>query len=62
VLPTEPYVPHLSAYDLTMLVLVGGRERAVADHVALAGRAGLALRTSYHGRDGLTLLEFGAAD
>ena len=61
VLPTEPYVPHLSAYDLTMLVLVGGRERAVADHVALAGRAGLGLRTSYQGRDGLTLLEFAAA-
>jgi hypothetical protein len=61
VLPTEPYVPHLSAYDLTMLVLVGGRERAIADHVALAGRAGLGLTTSYQGRDGLTLLEFAAA-
>jgi len=30
--------------------------------VALAGRAGLELRTSYHGRDGLTLLEFAAAE
>jgi 2,7-dihydroxy-5-methyl-1-naphthoate 7-O-methyltransferase len=61
VLPTEPYVPHLSAYDLQMLVLVGGRERSGADHAALAATAGLAPARTFHGRDGLTLLEFVAA-
>ncbi|MFL6162123.1 MAG: methyltransferase [Jatrophihabitantaceae bacterium] len=61
VLPTEPYVPHLSSYDLTMLVLVGGRERGVADHVALAASVRLALRRTYTGAAGLTLLEFSAA-
>ncbi|MEO6503610.1 MAG: methyltransferase [Jatrophihabitantaceae bacterium] len=58
VLPTEPYVAHLSSYDLTMLVSVGGRERGVDDHVALAAEAGLTLRRTYSGADGLTLLEF----
>jgi 2,7-dihydroxy-5-methyl-1-naphthoate 7-O-methyltransferase len=62
VLPTEPYVPHLSSYDLTMLVLVGGRERGVADHVALAAGVGLAPRRTYTGTAGLTLLEFSATD
>lgn len=58
VLPTEPYVPHLSSYDLTMLVSVGGRERGVDDHVALGAGAGLVLKNTYSGTDGLTLLEF----
>ena len=58
VLPTEPYVAHLSPYDLTMLVSVGGRERGVDDHVALAGEADLALDRTYSGTAGLTLLEF----
>ncbi|HEY0167510.1 MAG TPA: methyltransferase [Jatrophihabitans sp.] len=58
VLPTEPYVAHLSSYDLVMLVSVGGRERGVDDHVALAADAGLALRRTYSGAAGLTLLEF----
>lgn len=61
VLPTEPWVPHLSPYDLTMLVSVGGRERGVDDHVALAAEADLVLRRTYSGTAGLTLLEFGAA-
>lgn len=60
VLPTDPYVPHRSPYDLQMLVLVGGRERGVADHVALASAAGLAPVGTYRGTDGLTLLEFAA--
>ena len=58
VLPTEPYVPYLSPYDLTMLVSVGGRERGVDDHVALAAEADLVLRNTYTGTGGLTLLEF----
>jgi 2,7-dihydroxy-5-methyl-1-naphthoate 7-O-methyltransferase len=62
VLPTEPHVPHLSSYDLTMLVLVGGRERNVADHVALAAAAGLTLTRTFHGASGLTLIEFGTTD
>jgi SAM-dependent methyltransferase len=58
VLPTEPFVPHLSSYDLTMLVSVGGRERGMDDHLALAAGAGLELSASYTGTRGLTLLEF----
>lgn len=58
VLPTDPYVPHLSTYDLEMLVLVGGRERGEADHVALAADAGLRHTRTLRGRDGLTLIEF----
>lgn len=61
VLPTEPYVPNLSTYDLTMLVSVGGRERGVDDFVALGAGVGLVLRTTYSGAAGLTLLEFAAA-
>jgi 2,7-dihydroxy-5-methyl-1-naphthoate 7-O-methyltransferase len=60
VLPTQPHVPHASPYDLAMLVLIGGRERTVDDHVALAADAGLALANNYHGAAGLTLLEFAA--
>jgi SAM-dependent methyltransferase len=58
VLPTEPFVPHLSSYDLTMLVSVGGRERGLDDHLVLAAGAGLELSASYAGTRGLTLLEF----
>ncbi|WFE40839.1 methyltransferase [Micromonospora sp. WMMD998] len=61
VLPTVPHVPHLSPYDLRMLVLVGGRERGVAEHAALAAAAGLAPRRTFHGSGGLTLMEFAAA-
>jgi len=60
-LPTQPYVPHLSPFDLKMLVLVGGRERGADDFVALAAAAGLAPARAYHGRAGLTLLEFAAS-
>jgi precorrin-6B methylase 2 len=60
VLPTEPHVPHLSSYDLKMLVVVGGRERGVDDHIALGAAAGLKLANTYHGAGGLTLLEFTA--
>ncbi|MEE3921424.1 hypothetical protein V2I01_33805 [Micromonospora sp. BRA006-A] len=60
VLPTMPHVPHLSPYDLRMLVLVGGRERGVPEFAALAAAAGLAPRRTYHGTDGLTLMEFAA--
>jgi precorrin-6B methylase 2 len=61
VLPTEPYVRNLSPYDLKMLAVVGGRERGVDDHVDLAAVAGLALRRTYQGTAGLTLLEFSRA-
>ncbi|MFJ6194897.1 methyltransferase [Micromonospora sp. NPDC092111] len=61
VLPTDPYVPHRSPYDLQMLVLVGGRERGVRDHVALAAAAGLVPVHTYRGTGGLTLLEFASA-
>lgn len=58
VLPTEPHVPHLSSYDLKMLVAVGGRERDRAALDALAGAAGLTPAGTYPGTDGLTLMEF----
>jgi len=61
VMPTEPYVPNLSNYDLTMLVSVGGRERGVDDFIALGQDAGLVPGATYTGTDGLTLLEFRAA-
>jgi hypothetical protein len=60
VLPTQPYVPHASPYDLAMVVLVGGRERGVDDHIKLAAAAGLALVNVREGTAGLTLLEFAA--
>lgn len=60
-LPTQPHVPHLSPYDLKMLVLVGGRERGTGEFVALAAAAGLAPAHAYHGPAGLTLLEFAAS-
>jgi 2,7-dihydroxy-5-methyl-1-naphthoate 7-O-methyltransferase len=60
-LPTQPYVPHLSPFDLKMLVLVGGCERGADDFVALAAAAGLAPARAYHGPAGLTLLEFTAS-
>ena len=58
VLPTEPHVPHQSSYDLTMLVVVGGRERGLDDHIALAAAAGLRGVRTYRGSAGLTLMEF----
>jgi hypothetical protein len=61
VLPTQPHVPYLSPYDLTMLVLVGGRERCEADHIALAASVGLSVTATKHGTDGLTLIEFAVA-
>jgi SAM-dependent methyltransferase len=60
-LPTQPHVPHLSPFDLKMLVLVGGRERGPDEFAALAAAAGLAPAHAYHGAAGLTLMEFGAA-
>jgi len=60
-LPTQPYVPHLSPFDLKMLVLVGGRERGADEFIALAAAAGLAPGRAYHGSAGLTLLEFAAS-
>jgi SAM-dependent methyltransferase len=62
VLPTEPHVPHLSSYDLKMLVVVGGRERGHDEHVALAAAAGLGPVKTYRGTAGLTLMEFAAFD
>lgn len=58
VLPTEPHVPHLSPYDLRMLVEVGGRERDRAAHDALAATAGLEPAATFAGDAGLTLMEF----
>jgi hypothetical protein len=60
VLPTEPHVPHQSSYDLTMLVVVGGRERSLDDHVALAAATGLEPVKTYRGTAGLALMEFAA--
>ena len=60
-LPTQPHVPHLSAFDLKMLVLVGGRERGPDDFIALAAAAGLAPVHVYPGAAGLTLMEFAAS-
>lgn len=61
VLPTEPHVPHLSPFDLRMLVEVGGRERDRAAHDALAASVGLAPARTFAGSDGLALMEFRAA-
>lgn len=58
VLPPDPDAVHWTPYDLTMLVLVGGQERTVDDHIALAAAAGLSPARAYHGTEGLTLLEF----
>jgi 2,7-dihydroxy-5-methyl-1-naphthoate 7-O-methyltransferase len=60
-LPTQPHVPHLSPFDLKMLVLVGGRERGAEEFAALAAAAGLAPARAYNGAAGLTLLEFAAS-
>ncbi|MBO4207344.1 methyltransferase [Micromonospora echinofusca] len=57
VLPTEPYVPYLAPFDLQMLVVVGGRERSLADFDTLAGVAGMTVSRVLRGRDGLTLIE-----
>lgn len=57
VLPTEPYVPHLAPFDLQMLVVVGGRERSLADFARLADAAGLTVSQVLHGENGLTLIE-----
>ncbi len=57
VLPTQPRVPHLSSYDLKMLVVAGGRERGTDDFAALAAAAGLGLARTYSGPGGLALLE-----
>jgi 2,7-dihydroxy-5-methyl-1-naphthoate 7-O-methyltransferase len=61
VLPGDAHGRHASAYDLKMLVLVGGRERGVDEHVALAAQAGLGLVRTYRGTAGLTLLELAAS-
>jgi precorrin-6B methylase 2 len=55
VLPAEP-----NSYDLKMLVVVGGRERGLEDHLALAAAAGLKTVKTYIGTAGLTLMEFAA--
>jgi 2,7-dihydroxy-5-methyl-1-naphthoate 7-O-methyltransferase len=54
VLPDGPH----SSYDLTMLVVVGGRERGLDEHIALAAEAGLRHVHTYRGGAGLALLEF----
>jgi 2,7-dihydroxy-5-methyl-1-naphthoate 7-O-methyltransferase len=58
VLPAEPHVPYQTPFDLKMLVTVGGRERGIDDHAALAASAGLAPSRNFRGTDGLTLMEF----
>jgi 2,7-dihydroxy-5-methyl-1-naphthoate 7-O-methyltransferase len=62
VLPVTPFVPYSTSFDLEMLATVGGRERDVADHEALANAAGLRLSGTWHGRDGLLLVELRRAD
>lgn len=60
VLPSQPYAPHETPYDLQMLAVVGGRARDVGDFAVLAGAAGLAVRRTWYGADGLVLIELGA--
>ena len=57
VLPNEPHVPQLSSFDLKMLVVVGGKERALADFADLAGQAGLGVRAVHPGQQGLVIIE-----
>lgn len=57
VLPTDPFVPHESAFDLRMLTLVGGKERSSAEFASLANDAGLEVTRILHGKDGLMLIE-----
>lgn len=57
-LPGEPLVPHRSPFDLTMLAIVGGRERSSADFEALGAAAGLRVRRVLRGGDGLVVFEF----
>ncbi|MGW4465191.1 methyltransferase [Micromonospora sp. NPDC004704] len=61
VLPTEPYVPYRSPFDLQMLAVVGGRERGLPDFRDIASAVDLDLTTVLHGRAGLTLMEYVAA-
>lgn len=61
-LPTHPYVPHQSSYDLKMLAVVGGRERGADEHIALAAAAGLTIRSVSRGTGGLIVMEFTAGD
>lgn len=58
VLPGEPLVPHRSPFDLTMLAIVGGRERGPADFEALGAAAGLRVRRVLRGGDGLAVFDF----
>lgn len=57
VLPTDPQVPYATAFDLQMLVTVGGRERTLDDFEALVRTAGLTVTRTLRGADGLVLLE-----
>jgi 2,7-dihydroxy-5-methyl-1-naphthoate 7-O-methyltransferase len=55
-LPNEPHVPHLSSFDLKMLVVVGGKERTVADFAELAAAAGLSVSSVQRGKHGLVII------
>jgi hypothetical protein len=55
-LPTEPHVPHLSSFDLKMLVVVGGKERTAADFAELAAAAGLSVNSVQRGEQGLVII------
>ncbi|WP_433331027.1 methyltransferase [Spirillospora sp. CA-294931] len=57
VLPSPERDRLRSSFDLQMLLLIGGRERTVADFGELAARAGLALTSSRIFDNGLTLIE-----
>ncbi|HEV2639436.1 MAG TPA: methyltransferase [Actinocrinis sp.] len=58
VLRTGPDLPVQNPhFDLNMLVIVGGRERSVADAERLAASAGLALAGVLRGEGGLVLLD-----
>lgn len=61
VLPTDPFVPHQSRFDLQMLAVVGGRERSPEEFAALARAAGLAVTRILPGREGLILIECAVA-
>jgi len=57
VLPGVEHAKKNSSFDLQMLVLLGGRERTVADFGALAREVGLSVSWSRTWDDGLTFVE-----
>ena len=53
---TEPNRPQLMLVDITMLVMTGGRERALAEFTALFEEAGFELEQTVVTRSPFTML------